>query len=152
MFGYLTSRQVVVQREFATLAIRNQTFLQTTLAYSELLRAEGRRAVALQVRDEAKRVADLTAAYANAGQGRQADAHRAQTELETRESDVQAAEGEVLVASARLCYVLNLDPSIRLHPTDAFIVPHPIVPDPAPVSELIALGLLQRPELRNAGR
>jgi outer membrane protein TolC len=147
VYGYLASRQVVAQREFATLAIRNQTFLQTTLAYSELLRAEGRRAVNLQVRDEAKRVADLTAAYANAGQGRQADAHRAQTELESRESDVQAAEGEVLVSSARLCYVLNLDPSIRLHPTDAFIVPHPIVPDPAPVSELIALGLLQRPEL-----
>ena len=147
VYDYLIARQVVFQREFATLAIRNQTFLQTTLAYAELLRAEGRRAVNLQVRDEAKRVADLTAAYANAGQGRQADAHRAQTELEARESDVQAAEGEVLVSSARLCYVLNLDPSIRLHPTDAFIVPHPIVPDPAPVSELIALGLIQRPEL-----
>ena len=145
VFGYLTAHQVVLEREFATLAIRNQTFLKTTLAYSELLRAEGRHAVALQVRDEAKRVADLTASYANAGQGRQADAHRAQTLLESRESDVQAAEGEVLVSSARLCYVLNLDPSIRLHPTDAFIVPHPIVPNPTPVSELIALGLLQRP-------
>ncbi|MDR3633887.1 MAG: TolC family protein [Isosphaeraceae bacterium] len=148
VYGYLTSRQVVAQRQFATEAIRNQTFLRTTLAYSELLRAEGRRAVALQVRDEAKRVADLTAAYANAGQGRLADAHRAQTELESRENDVQAAEGVVLVSSARLCNVLNLDPSIRLHPTDAFVVPHPIVPDPISVGELIALALLQRPELK----
>ena len=148
VFGYLTSRQVVAQRQFASEAVRNQTFLQTTLAYSELLRAEGRRAVALQVRDEAKRVADLTASYANAGQGRQADAHRALTELEARENDVQAAEGSILTASARLCYVLNLDPSIRLHPTDSFVVPHPIVPDPTPVSELIALALLRRPELK----
>jgi outer membrane protein TolC len=148
IFTYLTSRQVVAQRQFTSEAVRNQTFLQTTLAYSELLRAEGRRAIALQVRDEAKRVADLTAAYAKAGQGREADAHRALTELEARESDVQAAEGAVLTASARLCNVLNLDPSIRLHPTDSFVVPHPIVPDPTPVSELIALALLQRPELR----
>ena len=148
VYGWLTSRQVVAQREFATIAIRNQTFLQTTLAYSELLRAEGRRAIAIQVRNEARRVAELTAAYANAGQGRQADAHRALTELESRENEVQAAEGELLVSSARLCYVLNLDPSVRLHPTDAFIVPHPIVPDPTSVSELIALGLLQRPELK----
>jgi outer membrane protein TolC len=147
VYGYLASRQVVAQREFANLAIRNQTFLQTTLAYSELLRSEGRRAVALQVRDEARRVAELTAAYANAGQGLKADAHRALTELEMRENDVLAAEGEILVSSARLCYVLNLDPSIRLHPTDAFIVPHPIVPDPTSVSELIALGMIQRPEL-----
>jgi outer membrane protein TolC len=54
----------------------------------------------------------------------------------------------VLTSSARLCYVLNLDPSVRLHPTDSFVVPHPIVPDPTPVCELIALGLLQRPELK----
>ena len=148
VFGYLMSRQVVAQRQFATEATRNQTFLQTTLAYTELLRAEGRRAVALQVRDEAKRVADLTAAYANAGQGREADAHRALTELESRETDVMAAEGAILTASARLCYVLNLDPSVRLHPTDAWVVPHPVVPDPMPVSQLIALGLLQRPELK----
>ncbi len=147
VYGYLAARQVVVQREFANIAIRNQTFLQTTLAYSELLRNEGRRAVALQVRDEARRVADLTAAYANAGQGLKADAHRALTELESRENDVMTAEGEILVSSARLCYVLNIDPSTRLHSTDAFIVPHPIVPDPTSVRELIALGLLQRPEL-----
>src|SRR3954452_3790770 len=148
VYGYLVSRQIVAQREFASIAVRNQAFLQTTLAYSELLRAEGRRAVAIQVRDEAKRVADLTAAYADAGQGRQADAHRALTELEARENDIQAAEGAILTASARLCNVLNLDPSIRLHPTDAWVVPHPIVPDPMPVRELIALALLQRPELK----
>jgi outer membrane protein TolC len=148
LYNYLTSRQVVAQRQFATEALRNQTLLQTTLAYSELLRAEGRRAVALQVRAEAKKVADLTAAYANAGQGLQADAHRALTELEARENDIQAAEEAILTASARLCYVLNLDPSVRLHPTDSFLVPHPIVPDPTTVRELIALALLQRPELK----
>jgi outer membrane protein TolC len=148
VYGYLMSRQLVTQRGFTSVAVRNQAFLQTTLAYSELLRAEGRRAVAIQIRDEAKRVADLTAAYAKAGQGRNADAHRALTELQSRENDIQGAEGEVLTASARLCYVLNLDPSTRLHPTDAFVVPHPIVPDPTHVSELIALGLLQRPELK----
>src|SRR5262249_19210639 len=52
VYGFLTSRQVVVQREFASVAQRNQSFLATTLAYSELLRAEGRRAIALQVRGE----------------------------------------------------------------------------------------------------
>lgn len=148
VFAILTSRQVVVQRQFASEAVRNQTFLQTTLAYSELLRAEGRLAVSIQIRDEAKTIADLTAAYANAGLGRQADAQRALTELEARETDVQAAEGAILTASARLCNVLNLDPTLRLHPTDAFVVPHPIVPDPMPLGQLIALALLQRPELK----
>ena len=147
VFLFLASRQVVTARQFATVAQRNQTFLAATLAYSELLRAEGHRAIAIQVRDEARRVAELTGAYAEAGQGRPADAHRARTELDQREADIQAAEGEVLTASARLCYVLNLDPSIRLHPTDAWVVPAPIVPGPMPLCEEIAVALLRRPEL-----
>lgn len=148
VYGYLASRQFQAARGFEAWAVRNQAFLQTTLAYAELLRAEGRRSIALQVRDEAKRVAELTASYANAGEGRAADAHRALTELQAREYDIQEAEEAVLVASAQLCFVLNIDPSVRLHPTDAYVVPHPIIPDPTPVAELIALGLLQRPELK----
>ncbi|MHC5544889.1 TolC family protein, partial [Singulisphaera rosea] len=68
--------------------------------------------------------------------------------LQTREADIKSAEGAILTSSAQLCYVLNIDPSVRLHPTDSFVVPHPIVPDPMPVAELIELGLLQRPELK----
>ncbi len=147
IFAYLTTRQVVVQREFATLAIRNQVFLRVAVAYSELIRAEGIRAVSLQARDEAREVARLTADYAATGQGRKADADRAASELARREGQVLAAEGFILSASAELCRVLNLDPSIRLHPTDAYVVPLPIVPDPQPLCELIALGLLRRPEL-----
>jgi outer membrane protein TolC len=147
IFAYLTTRQIVAQREFGSLAVRNQVFLQVALAYSELIRAEGIRAVSLQARDEAKQVLKLTAAYAATGQGRQADADRAATELARREGDVLAAEGSVLTSSAELCRVLNLDPTIRLHPTDAYVVPLPIVPDPQPLAELIALGLLRRPEL-----
>jgi outer membrane protein TolC len=147
VFGFLASRQLVVQRDFANWAIRNQAFLAATLAYSELLRAEGLRAIAMQVRDEAREVARLTAAYSDQGRGSKADADRAATQLARRENEFQAAEGQVLVASARLAEVINVDPSIRLHPTDAWVVPHPLVPDPIPVAELIALALLQRPEL-----
>jgi outer membrane protein TolC len=146
-FGFLASKQVVIQREFETLAVRNQVFLQTTIAYSELLRAEGRLAVQTQARDEARVIARLTRQYAEEGQGRTADANRAATQLAQREALIKAAESEVLTASAQLCRVLNLDPSIRLHPIDAYVVPQPIVPDPIPVAELIATGLLNRPEL-----
>ncbi len=95
----------------------------------------------------ARVVARLTADYSKAGLGRPADANRAATQLARREADIQAAEAEILVASANLCRLLNLDPSIRLHPTDAVVVPQPLVPDPIPVAELIALGMLNRPEL-----
>jgi outer membrane protein TolC len=146
-FALLASGQTVRQREFESIAVRNQVFLQVTWAYSELLRAEGRRAAQIQARDEARVIAKLTADYAKAGQGREADANRAAAQLARREADIQAAEGQVLIASANLCRLLNLDPSVRLHPTDAAVVPQPLVPDPIPVAELLAVGLLNRPEL-----
>jgi outer membrane protein TolC len=147
MFAFLASRQMVRQREFESIAVRNQMFLRVTEAYSELLRAEGRRAAQTQARDEGKVIAKLTADFSEQGLGRAADANRAATQLARREADIQAAEAEILVASANLCRLLNLDPSIRLHPTDAVVVPQPLVPDPIPVKELIGMGLLHRPEL-----
>ncbi len=147
LFAFLTTKQVIIQRQFATTAIRNQVFLQVALAYSELIRAEGLRAIEIQARDEAREVARLTGAFAQTGQGRKADADRAATELARRIGEVYAAEGLILTSSAELSRVLNLDPSIRLHPTDAYVVPLPIVPDPQPLCELIALALLRRPEL-----
>jgi outer membrane protein TolC len=147
LFTYLESRQLVRQRQFESVAVRNQVFLKVALAYCELLRAEARHAVALQALQEVRTIARLTAAYAETGEGRLADANRAATERQRREALLKQVEAEILTASARLCELLNLDPSIRLHPTDACAVPQPIVPDPIPVSELLALGLLRRPEL-----
>ncbi len=147
IYNYLASRQTVRQREFETVAVRNQVFLQVAWAYSELLRAEGRRAAQIQAREEVREVVRLVSEYAKTGLSREADANRGAAELARREADVVAAEAEVLVASANLCRLLNLDPSIRLHPTDATVVPQPIVPDPIPVGELVAIGMLNRPEL-----
>lgn len=147
VYGYLVSRQVVAERGFANDAARNQVFLSVALAYCDLLKAEGRRAVALQVRGEVEKVYKLVAAYSKVGRAPPSDADRFATELTRRQADVQRSDGEIQVASARLCELLNLDPSIRLHPTDAWVVPAEIVPPQAPVGELIALGLLRRPEL-----
>ena len=147
LFRWLVARQVVRQAEFASLAARNQAFLRVCIAYCDLLQAEGRRAIAEQISADAEQVAKITADYARTGDGRPADADRAATELARRRAEVRQHEGEMLMASARLCRVLNLDPSIRLHPTDGWVVPAPIVPDPIPISELIALALMQRPEM-----
>ena len=147
IFAALVSRQVVREREFASLAVRNDVLLRVSTTYLELLRAEGRRAIALRVRDEAREVERVTAAFARTGQGRQADADRARTEREQRDADVLEAEGLLLTASARLARLLDLDPTTRLLATDGWVVPVPIVPDPTPLPQLIALALTQRPEL-----
>ncbi len=148
IFAALVTRQVVREREFASEAVRNDVLLRVAVGYLELLRAEGHRAVALQTRAEATEVARVTAAFAATGQGRQADADRALTELEQRNADVLQSESEVLTASARLAQSLSLDPATRLHATDGWVVPAPIIPDPIPLPELITIALMRRPELK----
>jgi outer membrane protein TolC len=147
-FDLLVRRQFVRAREFGSIAVQNDVLLRVANGYLGLLRATGRRAIAVKNREEAQETARLTANYAKVKQGRQADADRAATVLEERNAELLQAESDMLVASARLAQLLNLDPSIRLEPTDGWAVPSPIVPDPIPVAELIAIALTQRPELR----
>jgi outer membrane protein TolC len=147
VYGELAARQLVRGRQASAIGVRNQVFLATTRTYCELLRAYGRLAVSRTNRDEARVIARLTADYAETGEGRKADADRAATELAQREADILAAEGLVISSVARLCEVINVDPSVRLAPTDAYVVPMPIVPGPISLRELLAIGLLQRPEL-----
>ncbi len=148
IYRSLVARQVVRQRQFASDAVRNELLLQVAQCYMELLRGEGRRAIAAKNRAEALEFARITTSYAKAGQGRQADADRAVTELDLRNVDLLQAENDLLTASARLSQVLSLNPSERLLPIDGWVVPQPIVPDPIPLSELVTIAITQRPELR----
>jgi outer membrane protein TolC len=146
-YGYLTSRQRVRTARAETVAVRNETFLRVCSAYLDLLRGDGRRAIAAKNREQAAEIARLTAVYAQKGQGRQADANRAEVELKRRDAELAQAEAETLTASARLAQLLNLDPSTRLKPIDGWVVPAPVVPDPVPLTDLLAIAMLERPEL-----
>ena len=147
MFTYLVARQSVRRAQFQSQAVRNETLKKVALAYVELLRNAGRRAIAIKIRDDASEIARLTAAFARTGEGRQADADRAATELAKREMDVTVADGELALASAQLARLLNLDPSLRLQPAETWVVPNPIVPEPITLQELIGIAALRRPEL-----
>ena len=147
-YNHLVTRQVVRQRQFESEAVRNDVLLRVASAYMELLRANARQAIAMQIRDDAGEVARVTANFAKTGQGRKADADRAATELEQRKSEVIQAQSEIELASARLCQLLSLNPSERLAPMESHAVPSSLVPEPIPLPELLAIALMQRPELR----
>jgi outer membrane protein TolC len=147
IFNYLVSRQVTNQSRFDRQAVDNSVLLDVAVAYAELLRTTGAQSLAMLTRNDAGEVARLTAENARAGQGRQADANRAATELAQREQAVAEAEARRAQASHRLCELLNLDATTRLEPAESKIVPEPVVPTRIPLPELLATGLLNRPEL-----
>jgi outer membrane protein TolC len=147
LFQPLAARQFAAARTQAASAVTNDTLLQVTLGYLELLRAAEDVAIAHAVRADAQLLVNLTSAYADAGAGLRSDANRARAELAVRLNDVQRAQEAHRVASARLAQLLRLDPTVVLEPLGPCIVPIDIVPPTCHTKELIAQGLSQRPEL-----
>jgi outer membrane protein TolC len=161
VFNYLVSRQEVERREFASQATTQDALLRVALAYNELVRSETAYTISMKAQQDAwelrrKMRAHLLEPVA-AGRnergelqdraGNPADFHRSRTERNRRAARRPRASGENLVASAALCRTLHLDPSIRLVAAETQVIPRSIVPDAIPLPELLAIALLQRPEL-----
>jgi outer membrane protein TolC len=146
-FTWYAAKQRTVTARAVSDAVRNDVLLRVCSAYLDLLRAEARRAIAAKNRDDGAELARITSGFAEAGQGRKADADRAAVELQRRTAELTQAEADTLTATARLCQLLNLDPSTRLKPVDGWVVPAPLVPDPMPLPDLLAVAMMQRPEL-----
>lgn len=147
VYNFLISRQVQAQREARVGTVNNDVQLRLALAYLELVRAAGRRSICLQAREDLAEVVKMTSDFARVGQGREADADRAATEMRQRDADVIDAEAMMVRASAQVAAIVGLDTAVRLVPSDQWVVPHSIVPEPIPLPELLAIAFLQRPEL-----
>jgi outer membrane protein TolC len=148
IFAGLIARQEVEVRRLAGRAVENQMLGRVGVAYTELLRAEGRTAVARRVLEESREVERLAEVFFRAGEGRESDYQRARSERSGREAELLQAQGQVPLASARLAELLNLAPTCRLRAVDDKVVPCQLVPDLLPLPELLALAVLNRPELQ----
>ena len=78
----------------AATATTHDILLFAAVAYLDLLRAFQQQAIAQETLDHAEQLAKLTAAFARTGQGNQADADRAQTELALRKNLVAQAAAQ----------------------------------------------------------
>jgi outer membrane protein TolC len=148
IFAVLGARQLVEARRFASRAVANEMLRRVGVTYTELLRAEGRQAIARQVVVEAGEVQQVTEIFRKAGAGKKADEDRARTELDQRQAELLVAQGDVLIVSARLAELLNLPPTTRLRAVDDKVVPCQLIPDTKPLPELLAIAVLNRPELQ----
>ncbi|HUY92719.1 MAG TPA: TolC family protein [Pirellulales bacterium] len=146
----LVVRQHVSNKRYSSAAAANTLLLQAIVRYFELLGAEGRYEAARQTEREAAEVVRITASYAITGQGREGDANRARTEAYLLHAEVQRAEERIAVASAKLCELLSLDPSIRLRTIGGPIGGIQLVDPSLDLRTLIQMAERRRPELAAA--
>lgn len=146
-FQPLIAERTAAARRHAELAELNDQLLAAAVAYVELLDAEQRLAVARETLENTEDLVRVTTAFADSGQGNQADADRAETELSLRRNEVARAQEASALASARLAEVLSLDAAVRLRPLEPTLVPVELVVAESDLRGLVAEGLGRRPEL-----
>jgi outer membrane protein TolC len=147
-FAPRVARQGTAAAQARARAVANDIQLEVALAYLDLLRAYG----ALAINDEALRKAQAMLRAAESafqrGLGKTgADPNRARTEVEVRHQERFVLQEQAARASARLAELLLLDPSADLLPADQTVLPIALVPTEGPLDDLVALALLNRPEL-----
>ena len=146
-FEPLAARQRLAGARFGAQATSYDILLDVAVLHLELL---GNQSVLdFQRRSESDffEVYRLTKNYADAGEGREADAHRAMSQWKRRRALVQKAEEDLAVTAARLANRLNLDPSVRLEPIGGPLVPLTLVPIDTPQQELVQTALNRRPDI-----
>ncbi len=150
LFEPLAARQLVR----ASAANRNSTFndtlLQVAVGYLSLARAQARVSIAEEAVRNADELAKITRDFAEAGQGLQADADRAQIEAASRKRDVWQVREDVAVISAELARLLRLDPAVRLQAADENPAPLEFIDRTMPLYSLIDQAVAVRPEVSSA--
>lgn len=146
LFEPLAQRQALQAAKAQQAVAFNNTLLQVSSAYLDLLRAEFQVAIAQEAVDNAAQLVKVTEDFSRAGEGLEADAQRAKAELGERRRVLLKTEEMVAVSSAELARLLRLDPAVTLNPTDQQPVAIDLVPIDMSIHDLIGQALANRPE------
>jgi outer membrane protein TolC len=148
VFGTRIARNLAEAEGARSRVVVNDVQLDVALTYLELLRSYGALAVNAETLNKSQQMQNSATSAERAGLGKTtADANRARTEVGLRRQEKLELEGQAAAVSARLAQLLLLDPTADLVPTDKNVLPIELVAATEPLDELVATGLMNRPEL-----
>jgi outer membrane protein TolC len=149
LFAPLIARRLVQAQTAAARAATDDIQLAVALAYLDLVQAYAALAVNADIFARAEKLKrSATAAIRFSVSKTGADLNRIDTEVNLRREERIELESRVAEASAKLAQLLILDPTVDLRPLDPAVMPVTLVPESGvPLGELVATGLMNRPEL-----
>jgi len=146
-FEPLAARQSREAAQFGETVTFNDTLLEVTMAYLELVRSQSKVVIAEEAIKNAKELVNLTENFSRTGAGLEADAARARAELANRRREKLAAQERVQVVSTELARLLRLNQNVVLFAAESQPAPLEIVSDETSLEKLVAQALTNRPEL-----
>lgn len=140
------AEQRVIETRFDASATNNAVLLDVAVRYLEVQGARAQRDALIEIRRKWSDLARQTSNFVATGQGRQADADRAASELRLVEVQLDAAEERLDVAAAELARLLHLNPACELWIEEPLVELRIDCLD-APLDDLIHEAVLARPEI-----
>ncbi len=125
--------------------ITNDQLLDAANTYIDLLAARAGDAIAGQQEKELGDLASRTQKLADVEQGAKVELERVRGELNARRANVRRVRAQAQAASAKLVYLLGLEPCVRLEPADAALLPIELVDANRPVCDLVSEALAGGP-------
>ncbi len=148
IFQPLAATQKLKAAQAEEVETRQNLALEVAGAYYELVQSQRQKAIATEAADNAGNLAKVTADFAEAGEGLQADAERAAVESLIQQNNLESARVRSTAASGRLVQLLKLDESVQLQAVDSMIVPLSLFPVEPQLDSLVSKALANRPELK----
>lgn len=147
IFEPLAARRVVEARKAGITAATNDALLGVSEAYFDLQQAAGTLAIAREAASNAEALSTLTASFVRSGAGLEADHRRTLAEREHQRRNIEAAVGQLEVASAELVRRVRIDPLVVVAPIEPPEAVIRLISEDCPLDDLVRAGLLNRPEL-----
>lgn len=125
-----------------------ETLLDATSTYVDLVAARHAEKIAREMHKELTDLLGNAEKLAKAEKGAEIEAVRVRSELLGRAQLIQKLQAQADAASAKLVYLLGLDPCVELVPVDPLLVPIALVDAQPDTCELVAQALSQGPGIR----
>jgi len=148
VFAPRIARRLLDAQSAGAQGVANTIQLDAAGRYLDLLWAYGALAINAETLANAEQAVGMAESAVKAELGKTpADANRLRTELDLRRQERIDLESKAAAASAKLAQLLIVDATADLQPTDTAIVPIRLLSSDASLDDLVATGLMNRPEL-----
>lgn len=147
-FQKVSAQRRVWQQKGELTRISTETVLEAANTYIDLLTARTGEAIAREMEADLKRLLEHTEKLAKTEPAATVEVSRIKAELWGRQQIVLKAGEQARAASAKLAYLLGVDPCTEMVPVDQQIVPIELVDATPPTCELVSLALAAGPGIQ----
>lgn len=147
-FGIVSAERKTWQQKGELSKVTTETLLDAASTYIDLLAARTGLAIARDLEKKMDELLERTEKLARTEPGVQVEVERIQAELAGHHLSMSRLEDQSGAASAKLVYLLGLDPCVELLPIDTHLVPIELTDLSQPVCELVERALQCGPGIR----